>query len=503
MISLVILDGFGLSKNKIGNAIYSAGTPHLQALEKEFAHTILEASGKAVGLPKNLMGNSETGHLTIGAGRKILQPMEIIEQSIKDKSFFDNRELIDVMFHVNRNKSVLHLVALLSDGGVHSHIKHLKATIDLAMLYEVETIKLHIILDGRDVPPTSGYDFVTDIYNYIQGTHCSIASISGRSFAMDRDNDFGKTKKAYNAIVLGCAKRIEENEIFDAIIKSYEKNITDEFFEPICVGKHTEFCDADGVIFCNFRKDRMRQLVQTVVCPKFTKFRIKEIHDLYVVGMSQYDDDFTNLHIAFKTEDVQNSLAEIISKNGLKQFHVAETTKFAHVTYYFNGGREEPFPNEDRKLLDTYTFLPFDKLPFMRAKEITASAIDAIASQKYDFILVNLSNCDMVGHTGNFNAAKTAVSIVDQCAFAIAEATLLVGGECIITADHGNVEEMIQKDGSPKTSHTTNPVPFILASNHKRYKLKKGELSNIAPTILDLMGLEKPYEMTATTLICR
>lgn len=499
MVTLIILDGFGISKHKKGNAIKLAGTPFLDKLRKKYPNILLSASGESVGLPAGQMGNSEAGHLTIGAGRRFMQPLERINNAVLDGSFFENAELLRAINFAKKSNGTLHIIGLLSDGGVHSHINHIKATIEMAHKNGIEKIALHAILDGRDTEITSGLDFIKEIEKTCKKNNCQLKTICGRVWAMDRERHYERIEKAYNCIVLGKADKYSTNPE-QAIQESYNKKITDEFFEPVVVGEPTPILNGDSIIFCNLRKDRTRQLVSAISSAEFDKFSVKKFENICVVGFVMYDDTFKNVGVAFDPDTLKNGLAEVLSNSGKHQFHISETTKFAHVTHYFNGGRQEPFPLEDRKLLDTIPDLDFSQHPKMRAFDITSETLEAIASEKYDFILVNLSNCDMVGHTANMEATKTAVQVVDKCAYALAMATLMANGDCIITADHGNAEELLEKDGSPKTSHTTNPVPFILVSNKTHKLLKSGELANIAPTVLDLIGLEKPKEMANSLL---
>lgn len=499
MVTLVILDGFGISKHKKGNAIKLAGTPFLDKLKKRYPNILLNASGQFVGLPDGQMGNSEAGHLTIGAGRRFFQPLERINKSIEDGSFFKNEALLKAINFAKENGGALHIIGLLSDGGVHSHINHIKFTIEMAHKNGLEKIYLHAILDGRDTEITSGLGFIKEIEKTCAKNNCQIKTLCGRVWAMDRERNYERIEKAYKCIVLGKAEKYTLNAE-KAIEESYEGKITDEFLEPVVVGEPTPIINGDSIIFCNLRKDRTRQIVSSIISDTFDKFTVKKFNNICVVGFVMYDDTFKNVGVAFDPSSLNNGLAEVLAENGKHQFHISETTKFAHVTHYFNGGKQEPFPLEDRKLLDTIPDLDFSQHPVMRAFEITSETLDAISTQKYDFVLVNLSNCDMVGHTANMEATKTAVRVVDKCAYAIAMGTLMSGGDCIITADHGNAEELLEKDGSPKTSHTTNPVPFIFVSNKKHELLKSGELANIAPTILDLLELEKPKEMASSLI---
>lgn len=500
MVTLVIMDGFGIRNNKKGNAIMEQGVPNLTELKNKYPSMEISASGNAVGLPAKQMGNSEAGHLTIGAGRRFYQPLEKINRAIRNGEFNRNPQLLKVMKHVKAHNTALHIIGLVSNGGIHSHIEHIKQTIKLAYKQKLDNVYLHIILDGRDTPQTSGLKFVKEIEKVCSNYNCIIKTVSGRVWAMDREGYYDRTQKAYNAIVLGHAMYYGDDAI-DEIEESYKKGVTDEFFEPTVIGDTVPFKENDGVIICNFRKDRMRQLCEALTLEKkFDHFPVKNFRRLCVVGFVEYDDDFREIGIAFPEMPLKNGLSRMLSLNKVPQLHISETSKFPHVTYYFDCGRDEPYRFEEQVKIDGFQDIRYEKHPKMKAKELTNAVLEAIESNKYEFIVVNFPNCDMIGHTANFEATKEAVSIVDKCVKTIADATLLADGECIITADHGNAEEMWEKDGAPKTSHTANPVPFILVSNKEYQLVKKGELANIAPTILELLNIEPPTEMT-TSLI--
>ena len=495
MVTLIILDGFGINKNKFGNAIVSAGTPNLDKLIKMYPNTSLKASGNAVGLPEGQMGNSEVGHLTLGAGRVILQDLMKIDNEIKTKAFFSNKNLLKAMAHAKENHSALHIMGLLSDGGVHSHISHLFALIDMAKENGLEKVYIHAFLDGRDTLYNSALKYINQLRDKLKGTNYKIASLSGRIYAMDREERYERLQKAYNTLVYGeNYKNMTANE---AINESYKQGIYDEFVEPVLLEKDGTIKDNDSVIFFNYRSDRARELTFALTDKNFSHFKTKKIKNLLFSPMEEYSAEFKNLNIIYPPEIVEDNLSAIISKHGLKQFHIAETTKYAHVTFFFNGGKEQAYEGEERKLIESIDTQDFSYYPKMRAIEITEATLDAIASAKYDFVLVNYSNPDMIGHTGNFEATKEAITCVEKQAYALALATLMAGGDCIITADHGNAECMIDKDGKKITSHTTNPVPVILVSErYKKVKLKKGlSIANIAPTILKLLNLEIPSSM--------
>lgn len=496
MITLVVLDGFGINKSRFGNAIKASGTPNLKKLLKKYPHTQLLASGNAVGLPAGQMGNSEVGHLTLGAGRVVLQNLEKIDRSIQSGKFFSLPVLNAAMDHVESNNSALHLVGLVSDGGVHSHISHLEAILSLAKERKINKVFVHAITDGRDTNPTHGQFYLDDLMEFMEGSNAKIATVCGRVFAMDREKRYDRLKKAYDLYVSGKGEKFDSP--VEAVKASYANGKTDEFVEPILIDKEGLVRDGDSVIFFNFRSDRARELSFAFTDPKFDAFKTKKFKNLYFATMENYDDELKNVHVIFPPERIEDNLSALISKAGLKQFHIAETTKYAHVTFFFNGTIEEPYEGEDRKLIESIETTDFSPYPKMRALEITEGAIEAIASQKYDFVLINYSNADMLGHTGNFNSAKEAAECVDKQAYAIALATLMAGGECIITADHGNAEIMYDRYGSPVTSHTTSKVPFILVTKQKRKlkKIKNASIANVAPTILKMLNLQIPSSMT-------
>ena len=526
MVTLIILDGFGESEKLEGNAIKQAGTPYLDKLKKNFPHVQIGASGEHVGLPKGQMGNSEVGHLTIGSGRILPQSLERINAEIKNKTFFENKYLIRATEFTKDTGGCLHLIGMLSDGGVHSHTNHLKALITLAEKQNVKKTYLHLITDGRDTSTTAGKEYLKDIEKFIEGKNVEIATICGRVYAMDRENRWKNTMQAYDAIVLGQAEKYFQTPE-KALQSSYDEGIFDEYVKPIVIGKPKTIDNGDSIIFFNFRPDRMRQLARSITEDDFNIFPRKKLAVNYFVSLTEYDNDLKKIQVAFKNEYLKNTLAEVLSNNNKTQFHVAETTKYAHVTYYFNGGQEKEFAGETRMLIPTHSDPDFTHNPEMKALEITAEAIDAINSQKFDFIIVNYSNADMLGHTANMEATKKAIAFVDKNAYALALNALLAGSDCIITADHGNAEKLLEDDGTACTSHTNNPVEFILLTPEalntmnehdkkgkkskkektqiqktQNFKLhKNGGLANIAPTILELLNIPTPPEMTAKSLI--
>ena len=493
MVTLIILDGFGINKNKHGNAIKLAGTPYLDKLN-EYPHTSLLASGEAVGLDVGQMGNSEVGHLNLGAGRIVYQDLPRINNSIKTGEFFKNEALNKTIDHVLRNNSSLHLMGLLSNGGVHSHINHLYALVDMANKKGVEKFYVQTILERRDTLKNSGISFIKDLEKKVNGK-AKVVSLVGRIFAMDRENRWDRVEKSYDMLALGQAERYYTSAT-KAVEDSYSEGVFDEFMLPTIIGKAKTIDSYDGVIFYNFRTDRAREITKAFTQDNFKEFETKKLHDLCFCCMTEYDETFKNVLVAFPPQKITNNLSSIISSAGLKQFHISETTKYAHVTFFFNGGIEKPYDGEDRKLIESENVQDFSIVPKMKAFEITDEVLNQIVTKKYDFILVNLSNADMLGHTGNLQATKETIKVVDKCAYAIALATLVAGGNCIITADHGNAEQMLDKKGNVITSHSSNPVPLWLVSEkYKKVKLTKGKLCNVAPTVLKLLSLKIPEYM--------
>ncbi len=494
MVTLVILDGLGLRKSEFGNAVKKSGLPMLSKLFKKYPFTTLNASGNAVGLPDGQMGNSEVGHFTMGTGQVIFQDLERINRAIKSGEFYDNKALNSALKHAEKNKSSFHILGLVSAGGVHSSLEHLDAIITQSQKYKIKNIYIHAITDGRDTPVQSGIDFLSELENKIQGTNIKLATICGRVYTMDREQRYDRVEKAYNLLTAGKGK--SATTIQEGLKKSYETGKNDEFVEPIILQKDGIIKDNDSVLFFNFRTDRAREITTAFTDENFKHFKTKKFKNLMFTCMCEYSSELAHLNTLFPPVHVENNLSHLISKAGLKQYHIAETTKYAHVTFFFNGGIEKANKNEDRKLIDSIEVQDFSFFPQMRANEITVELLDQIASTKYDFLLVNYSNPDMIGHTGNFDSTVEAVRCVDKNAYAVALATLMAGGTCIITADHGNAEHMFDEHGQKITSHTTNPVPFCIVSN-KKYKIKnkKGGLSNVAPTVLKILGIEIPPEM--------
>ena len=497
--TLIIMDGFGLRDEELGNAIKSAPTPVLDKLFAENPTSKLSASGIDVGLPAGQMGNSEVGHTNIGAGRVVYQDLPKISRDIDQGTFFQNPAYQKAMLAAKDQGTAVHIMGLLSDGGVHSHITHIQAAVKMAAQLGCPKIYVHCFLDGRDVPPTSGKGFVAQMQAYCKQYGAQIVTVQGRYYAMDRDTNWDRTEKAYAAMVYGEATYIPDP--LDAVQGSYNKEVTDEFMTPVVCVKDAEIQPNDTVIFMNFRPDRARQITRTLVDPDFDGFeRKKGFFPLQFVCTTCYDASMPNVEVAYPSEALKNVFGEYISKLGLTQLRIAETEKYAQVTFFFNGGVETVFPGEDRVLIPSPKVATYDMKPDMSANEVAAACVERIESGNYDVIILNFANCDMVGHTGVYEAARLAVETVDRCVGQVVEATSKMGGITLITADHGNSEQMFQDDGvSPMTAHTTNPVPFCIVG--ASVQLRDGILADIAPTMLDLMGLEKPAEMNGKTLI--
>ncbi len=498
-VALIIMDGFGYNPDDYGNAIRAAKKPNLDKYMKG-PHTIIGASGLDVGLPDGQMGNSEVGHTNIGAGRIVYQMLVKISKSIKDGDFFENKALLDAMKNCKEKNSSLHLMGLLSPGGVHSHMEHLYGLLEMAKKNGLDKVYVHAFLDGRDVPPSSAAEYMEEAVAEINKIGVgSVATISGRFYAMDRDNAWDRVEKAYNALVFG--EGVQETDPVEAIRNSYANDVTDEFMLPTVVDKNGMIKADDSVVFFNFRPDRARQLTRTFVDPEFTGFTRKNGYfPVHFVCMAQYDAAMPNVSVAFPPEQLVMTLGEYLSKSGKTQLRIAETQKYAHVTFFFNGGEEKQFEGEERILIKSPDVETFDMKPEMSAFEVTDAVVDAINSDKYDVIILNYANCDMVGHTGIFDAAKTAVEAVDTCVGRMVDAILAKGGAALITADHGNADKMYEPDGSAFTAHTTNPVPFIVVGEDCELR-EGGVLADIAPTILQLVGLPQPEEMTGKSLI--
>ena len=495
--TLIIMDGFGLAQPSDTNAVSLAKTPVLDRLAKEYAHTTLSASGLDVGLPDGQMGNSEVGHTNIGGGRVVFQDLPRISRAIDDGSFFKNEAYLKAMDACLEKGTSLHLYGLLSDGGVHSHITHLYALLQMAKDKGLEKVYVHCFLDGRDVSPTSGKGFVAALRDKCAEIGVGkIATVMGRYYAMDRDKRWERLQLAYDAMVYG--EGIQNPDPVDAVAQSYAAGVTDEFMEPVVCDPSGTISDNDSVIFFNFRPDRAREITRAIVDPDFDGFQREFFPTTYICN-TEYDAAMPNVTVAWPRIRVNNGLGEYLSSLGLTQLRIAETEKYAHVTFFFNGGVEKQYPGEDRVLVASPKVATYDLQPEMSAREVCDKCVERIQSGAYDVIILNFANCDMVGHTGVLEAAVKAVETVDECVGRVVDATLEMGGIAMITADHGNAEQMVQADGSPMTAHTTNPVPFILCGAGT--ELRPGRLADICPTMLKVMGLPQPAEMTGECLI--
>ena len=501
--ALIIMDGFGVNERHEGNAIYAANTPNLDKYLKECPNSIVHASGMDVGLPEGQMGNSEVGHTNIGAGRIVYQELTRITKSINDGDFFENPVLCAAMENCKKNGTALHLMGLLSSGGVHSHNTHLYGLLDMAKRNGISKVYVHAFLDGRDVPPSSAADFAEELVAKIREIGVGdIATVIGRYYAMDRDNRWERVEKAYNAMVLGEGNKC--GSAVTAIKSSYNDDVTDEFVIPTVIERDGSpvgtIGENDSVVFFNFRPDRAREITRTIVDPDFSGFE-RNFFKTFFVCMTQYDASMPNVEVAFKPETLINTFGEYVSKKGMTQLRIAETEKYAHVTFFFNGGVEEVYEGEDRVLVNSPKVATYDLQPEMSAPEVCEKVVERIKSGEYDLIVLNYANCDMVGHTGVFDAAVKAVETVDTCVGKTVDAILEMGGVALITADHGNADQMVDYDTrSPFTAHTTNVVPLVLVGADDK-KLKNGRLADLAPTMLDLMGLDKPEEMTGESLL--
>ena len=502
---LLILDGYGERKEKEGNAIALAKTPVMDRLKKEFPYVEGQASGLFVGLPDGQMGNSEVGHMNMGAGRIVYQELTRITKSIQDGDFFENKALKAAVEHCKKEDSALHFMGLVSSGGVHSHIEHIYGLLELAKRAGLKKVYLHAFLDGRDTPPDSGKSFLLAVEKKMQELHVGeIATISGRYYAMDRDKNYDRVEKAYRAMVDGTGEKASSVE--EAIDASYAKKVYDEFVLPTVIEKdgavHT-VSDGDAMIFFNFRPDRAREICHAFCDDDFSFFERGARKNIFFVCFTDYDPTIPNKHVAFEKEEIHNTLGEVVSNLGKNQLRIAETEKYAHVTFFFNGGKEEPYENEDRILVPSPKEVPtYDLKPEMSCYTVTEKLTEAIRSGKYDLVVANFANPDMVGHTGVLPAAIKAIEVVDECMGKVVDAVESMHGNLFILADHGNADVMIdEKTGEPYTAHTTNPVPFILVSEEKHKLREGGCLADVAPTLLELMGIPQPKEMTGKSLL--
>ncbi len=504
-LTLLILDGWGFSEKSEGNAIIQGDTPALDKLNKERPPMLIHTSGEEVGLPAGVMGNSEVGHLNIGAGRVVYQDLPRISHAISDGSFFENKALLNAVNKVKEKGVALHLCGLLSDAGVHSHMNHILALLELAKRNGLKNVFVHPFTDGRDTPPDSGLGYIEQLENGIKRIGVgAIATVQGRFHAMDRDKRWDRVEKAYNLLAHGKGRK--HTSATDAIRSSYENGVTDEFIEPVVIVDNNSdpvgfIKDDDEVIMFNFRADRMREIVHALSDPSFSEFSRGDFPKVDITCMTEYDEKF-NLPLAFDTIVPEHGLGQVISENGLAQLRTAETEKYAHVTFFFNGGVEKPFEGETRNLIPSPRVTTYDLQPAMSCAAVTDSVVDALESGKYQMIVANIANGDMVGHTGVWEAALKAVHVVDTAVGRIIEACEKAGAHLIITADHGNIEKMIDENKKPMTAHTTNLVPFYYVGDDS-FKLRGdgGRLADIAPTILSLLGIKQPDEMTGVSLL--
>jgi len=499
-VTLVILDGFGTAAAGEGNAIYRANTPNIDKIFASNPRCQLSASGRDVGFADDSqMGNSEVGHTNIGAGRVVFQDLPKITNSIADGSFFENPVYRAAVQNCLDNGTALHIFGLMSDGGVHSHYTHIHAMVELCRRMGLDRVFVHCFMDGRDTAPDSGVGFVAETAKVCAEKGAKIGTVIGRYYAMDRDNRWERVVRAYNALVAGEGNTAADP--VEAIRASYAAGVTDEFIEPVVIDGYKPIAKNDSIVFMNFRPDRAREITRTFVDEDFAGFERKNGYfPVYYVCTTQYDAEMPNVHVAFGKEELVNTFGEYVSRLGLRQLRIAETEKYAHVTFFFNGGVETVYPGEDRALIPSPKVATYDLQPEMSAYLVTDEVIKRIESGEYDVIILNYANCDMVGHTGIMEAAIKAVETVDECVGRVVEAMKQVGGITIITADHGNADQMLDTDGvSPFTAHTTNPVPFVIIGADVR--LENGRLADITPTMLDLMGLGQPEEMTGHSLI--
>ena len=498
---LIILDGWGLGDGKKDDVITNTATPYLDYLNANYPHSQLQASGENVGLPDGQMGNSEVGHLNIGGGRVIYQDLVKINKAIADGSILDNPQIKSAYEYAKKTGKSLHLMGLTSNGGVHSSLDHILALTDIAKKYELENVYLHCFMDGRDTDPHSGKGFIQEVQDYMDTKSTGkIASIIGRYYAMDRDKRWDRIKTAYDLLIKG--EGVQATDMVQAMQDSYDADVTDEFIKPINNSTvDGTIKEGDVVIFFNYRNDRAKELTIVLTQHDMPEEGMTTIPGLQYYCMTPYDASFQNVHILFDKENVDNTLGEYLSKNGKKQLHIAETEKYAHVTFFFNGGREAPFEGEDRILVPSPKVATYDLKPEMSAFEVKDKLVEAINTEKYDFIVVNFANGDMVGHTGVYEAIEKAVKAVDSCVEAVVEAAKSHGYGTILIADHGNADHALNSDGTPNTAHSLNPVPFIYISNDKNAKVDNGILADVAPSLLHIMGMAQPAEMTGTNLI--
>lgn len=495
-VVLIIMDGYGISEEQKGNAILLAKKPNIEGLMKKYPHTILKASEESVGLTKGQISSSEAGHMNIGAGRIIVQDLPRINSEIQKGTFFTNQVLMDTIKYVKENNSTLHLMGLLSEGGVHSHINHLFALLELAHHHFLDKVSIHCFLDGRDTEPMSAKKYIRMLEKQIEKTTGTISTIIGRYYAMDRDKRWKREKKAYDLLVNGIGLLIRDP--MEAVNSAYRAKLSDEFVKPTLINQGGLIKEKDAVIFFNFRSDRARQLTKALTDPKFNGFKTKKL-ELKFVCFTEFDKENKHVDVVFPSIKIKNSLSEVLSQKKKRQLKIAETEKFSHVTYFFNNGVYDPFKGEERLLINSQKVQTYDQKPEMSANVVTAKAINAIKRNKHDFIVINYPNCDMVGHTGKLSATIKAVEIVDKCVGKIIEQVEKKKGVAVVTSSHGSAEAKEDKFGRPLTAHTLNPVPLIITK--QGIKISQGKLSDIAPTILKLMNIKPPKEMTGHCLI--
>lgn len=499
---LIILDGWGIGDKSKNDVIFSTPTPYWDYLMSTYPHSQLHASGENVGLPDGQMGNSEVGHLNIGAGRIVYQDLVKINRACADNSIMKNPAVVEAFTYAKENGKSVHLMGLTSNGGVHSSLDHLFKLCDIAKEYNIQNTFIHCFMDGRDTDPKSGKGFIEDVTNHCQKTTGVVASIIGRYYAMDRDKRWERVKLAYDLLVKGEGKKA--NCMVQAMQESYDEGVTDEFVKPVVnASVDGRIKEGDVVIFFNYRNDRAKELTIVLNQQNFPEEGMSVVPNLKFYSMTPYDASFTTVKVLFDKENVNNTLGEYISSKGLKQLHMAETEKYAHVTFFFNGGRELPYEGEERILVASPKVATYDLKPEMSAYEVKDKLVEAIKQDKFDFIVVNFANGDMVGHTGVYSAIEKAVVAVDECVKEVVETAKSHGYESIIIADHGNADKAMNEDGSPNTAHTLNPVPCIYVTESKTATVKEGRLADVAPTILNIMGLEVPSEMTGEVLITK
>ena len=501
-VILMILDGWGVTQDPKVSAVYNAKTSYIDNLYKKFPNATLRTDGEHVGLPNGQMGNSEVGHMNLGAGRIVYQNLARINKAVKEKTLGKEKALLDTLHYAKENKKDVHLLGLVSNGGIHAHIDHLKGILDVAKENNVNNIYLHAFTDGRDCDPKSGTFFINDIQEYMKESTGELASITGRYYAMDRDNRWERVKEAYDGVVNGIGTKTKD--AISAINANYEKGVTDEFHKPIIVlndegAPKATIKEGDVVLFFNYRTDRGRELTNALSQNDFPEFGMKKLN-LYYTTITLYDQSFEGINVIYNNDNIKNTLGEVLSEAGKKQIRIAETEKYPHVTFFFSGGQEEPFTGESRILRNSPKVATYDLKPEMSAFELTDALVKDLKKQEADFVCLNFANGDMVGHTGMLDAAIKACEAVDECAKTVIETGLKNGYTTLLIADHGNCETMMNPDGSPNTAHTTNPVPMILIDNELK-SIKDGVLGDVAPTILELMGVDQPKEMTRHSLL--